>query len=427
MSEDLTSRLSSLIKDITFAFFNAVCRGLFEKDKQVYALLLCVAILKEAGNFDSTEWKFFLTGASSGIDAKAKDLTKPDAAWISDDSWAALGALEMNFKAYFQGVKTHVRKNLSQWSALGGEDKQHEQEKCAGVAAKTPFDMIPEPWSAELTAFQKVLLIRAIDDTKLLPAITEFVGLVLGAEFKTPPSLNLKDVLNDSVCDQPLLFLCSSGADPTNSLLQLAKDNDINPRVVSLGQGQGPIAESHMDSAMRDGDWVLLQNCHLAVSFLGRLAQIVEEQMTSSSSGTLHPDFRLWLTSMPTKAFPASILQSALKMSVQPPKGIRANMLQSFASNLEQSDLDKFRGTPIDLPYRRLLYGLTLFHALALERRKFGGLGWNKPYEWMASDLKTAVLMSGIYCDLASKAKDAEKALSTVSIHNLLILAKLEY
>ena len=99
MSEDLTSRLSSLIKDITFAFFNAVCRGLFEKDKQVYALLLCVAILKETGNFDSTEWKFFLTGANSGMDAKAKDLTKPDATWISDDSWAALGALETNFKA----------------------------------------------------------------------------------------------------------------------------------------------------------------------------------------------------------------------------------------------------------------------------------------------------------------------------------------
>jgi dynein heavy chain, axonemal len=46
---------------------------------------------------------------------------------------------------------------------------------------------------------------------------------------------------------------------------------------VSLGKGQGVFAEKKIREAMEMGVWVILQNCHLALSWLGRLEELVEE------------------------------------------------------------------------------------------------------------------------------------------------------
>ena len=66
--------------------------------------------------------------------------------------------------------------------------------------------------------------------------------------------------------------------------------------------------------AASSGGWVLLQNCHLAQTFMSKLEELVEERTEND-----HKDFRLWLTSMPTPFFPISILQNGIKMTLEPP------------------------------------------------------------------------------------------------------------
>lgn len=40
----------------------------------------------------------------------------------------------------------------------------------------------------------------------------------------------------------------------------------------------------------------------------------------------LHENFRLYLTSMPCDYFPVTILQNSLKLTSEPPRGIKSNM-----------------------------------------------------------------------------------------------------
>merc|ERR1719409_219956 len=134
---------------------------------------------------------------------------------------------------------------------------------------------------------------------------------------------------------------------------------------ISLGQGQGPLAEEAMAQAIDKGTWVCLQNCHLYVSWMPTLERLCEEITPERVEET----FRLWLTSEPSPAFPVFVLQNGVKMVNEPPKGLRASCLGSYI-RLSEDFLEQSPGGRTS-EFKKILFGLAFFHATVIERLKY--------------------------------------------------------
>lgn len=98
---------------------------------------------------------------------------------------------------------------------------------------------------------------------------------------------------------------------------------------------------------------------------------------------------------MPASYFPTSVLQNSVKLTTEPPRGLRANMKRAYM-NFSQENLENEHKPLI---WRKLLFGFAFFHAVVQERRKFGPLGWNIRYEFNDSDLETTNTMLKLFLE----------------------------
>jgi dynein heavy chain len=119
----------------------------------------------------------------------------------------------------------------------------------------------------------------------------------------------------------------------------------------------------------------LLQNCHLGLEFMEELLEFV---LTCEDP---NPTMRIWITVEPHPEFSITLLQSAIKFTNEPPQGVRAGLKRSF-SEYDQDYLDISNLAE----WKPLIYAVAFTHTTVQERRKFGPIGWNIPYEFNSSD-----------------------------------------
>ena len=56
----------------------------------------------------------------------------------------------------------------------------------------------------------------------------------------------------------------------------------------------------------------------------------------------VHPNFRLFLTSMPADYFPVSVLQNGVKLTTEPPRGLRANLMKTM-QDINAEEFENFK------------------------------------------------------------------------------------
>lgn len=194
-----------------------------------------------------------------------------------------------------------------------------------------------------------------------------------------PNILSYETMYDESRPLTPFVCFLSMGSDPTPNIQALAKKHEAPCAAISMGQGQEIHARKLMQESLESGGWVLLQNCHLGLDYMFELVVLLMD-LEKVGQG-FHDDFRLWLTTEEHPRFPITLLQLSIKFTNEPPSGMRAGLERTYG-NLSQDFLD-YSESPLYLP---LLYGVSFLHSVVQERRKFGPLGWNIPYEFNSAD-----------------------------------------
>ncbi|XP_037873641.1 dynein axonemal heavy chain 12 [Bombyx mori] len=369
-SKDLEKRLKFLKDTFTYNLYSNVCRSLFDKDKLMFSFIMCSKMMLSTEKMNVDEYKFLITG---GI-AVENHLKKP-VEWLPDKAWDEICRLN-DLKA-FRAFRDDFVKTIIKWQEV--YDDIEPQNKT-----------LPGGWDERLTQFQKLLVVRVLRPDKLTIAVSQFLEKEMGRKYTTPPPFDISKSFGDSNCLAPLIFILSPGSDPMGALIKYCERMGFSHRFnsISLGQGQGPIARAMIEKAQSEGGWVCLQNCHLAVSWLPVLEKIVEGfDLTNTDLS-----FRLWLTSYPSDKFPQSVLQVGVKMTNEPPTGLQHNLNRSYISEpLKEPEF--YEGCPgKDKTFSKLLYGISFFHAVVQERKKFGPLGWNIQYGFNDSDFQISVM-----------------------------------
>ena len=383
-----------------------------------------------------SDWELLVDGCKGKnlrVEASLEKWPNPDKDGnvIKEEAWKFVLGAEKGYEQ-FEGLSESISGNFVEWAKWmkgknphlkrlpvgvlevvggGGEEKVVDQEEEEGTT-------VEKNWEKSLTQFQKIILVKYLCPEYGVNAVRKFVTDNLGKNYAVEKGTEggMESLYADMDAFTPCLFVLSPGSDPMSSWSKLAKKVGAYDmaKTISLGQGQGPRATAMIETAKRIGVWVLLQNCHLAKSWMLELEKIVNllvEQKDDVSKG-----FRLFLTSMPVSYFPVSVLQTCIKQTTEPPSGIRSNMLRALELHISPSMLSPDYltakaakanakgaavngaavngaavGSGLGTEWKNLLYSICMFHAVTTERRKFGSIGFNAVYDFSDNDLMTAV------------------------------------
>ena len=357
-----SKRIQNIIEYCTFRSFTYNVRGFYEIHKTLFVLLLAIKIDIFNGKISHEEFRFLIKGGAA-LDINA--VIKKPFGWINDMTWLNLVALSK--MPGFNDILNQIGKNEKAWRSWYEKDAPEN-------------DVLPSGYQNSLDAFRRLLLIRSWCLDRTIMMSRQYIAESMTPRFAESQILDLDAMLQESSNRTPMICLLSQGSDPSADIENLAKKNKIDCKAISMGQGQEVHARKLLSAFMTNGGWALLQNCHLGLPFMDELLGLILE------TEVIDEKFRLWITTDVSSKFPITFLQTSIKFTNEPPQGLKAGLKRTFAW-LTQDMLD-MSARP---QYKPLLYGLAFLHSVVQERRKFGPLGWNIPYEFNQSDLAASV------------------------------------
>jgi len=375
-------RVLNLRESLRFTIFTWISRGLFVRHKLVFLSKLCFNLIERGivpEEVNALHFNFLLRGPT-------KIGTENPLDWLPKQAWEACNALC----------------DLEEFQKFGSDLVEASPRFREWYNHNTPeTEKLPLDWaSLDKTPFLKMLVLRCLRPDRMTVAIANYVKGVLpnGLEYANCDStLNTGAIVDESLGDSstitPLYFILSPGVDVVAEVEKLTAKYEIeratNYHNVSMGQGQDVVAMDRLEQAHRNGGWVILNNIHLMPKWCQTLEKRLDEYALEGS----HTKFRLFLTSDPNIGIPIGILNRSIKLTNEPPAGLKANLKRAWCS-FSKEYVDE-----ADSKTKSILFGLCHFHAILIERKLYGPLGYNMMYPFGVGDLRDSAVCLNNYME----------------------------
>ena len=383
-ADTLPQRVLNLRASLRITMYTMVSRGLYVRHKLIFLAQLTFNLMRrgnlgEENLLNDTQFQFLLRGPR-------KEGEENPLSWLPKSAWEACLALaDLEEFNKFSTDLVDAAPRFREWF----NHITPENEK------------LPLDWAGlDRVPFQKMLVVRCLRPDRIATALMDFIRVVLpdGNAYADCDGTNssvaiLDNCLADTTPTVPIYFILSPGANVMGDLDELALKYGFvsgeSYHNVSMGQGQDVIAMRNLEMAHRQGHWVVLNNVHLMPSWL----LVLEKRLDEFGLEGSHKKFRLFLSSDASNAIPIGLLNRCIKITNEPPAGLKANIKRAFAS-LNREQFEDF-----DSKMKSILFGLCHFHAVMLERKQYGPMGYNMMYPFSVGDLRDSGVVLSNYME----------------------------
>ena len=202
----------------------------------------------------------------------------------------------------------------------------------------------------------------------------------------------LREAYDESTPDTPILMLITHSVEVLDAVKEfqqkmtnLSGGKKVDLKPFSIGKGIEKKVADALETAAKNGDWVLVENIHLAPEWLPALEALVTE---TTKDPKINSGFRIFFSTIQMDQCSPHLLRKSIKISLQQPSSIKKKIEKNF--EYVDTKLGGFRKSVFGAKeYKNLHFGLSYFYAIMEGRSHYGTLGWNtySGFDWSDFDI----------------------------------------
>ena len=367
-------RIAHISFSIRSALFRFIQRSLFDEHSHIFAYMLALVEGIEMQAMTEEDVEFLLLKYHL-CDQAVSSRVPVSLSWLDRKKWAKLKYLSRFLRGHIETVVSELQDSPNshlwkQWCA----SKSPELE---------PLPLLSKDMGHSM--WLRLVVIRCLRPDRCFEWSKVFIGFFLGDDFIYPSSVSLSECLQEPGRNA-VVVVSRAGLGASLKLSKIAKRKRVQLHSMSLGDGQIVPLLQRLDTCMKEGNWLLVENCNIDHSALLQIDRTINDCLARPHY--VHPKFCVWFCTPDTGVLPDSILANCFCVVHEQPQGVRAGMMELHENGgtIHEAYLD------VKHPHwLTLLYALSLFHVSVTRRHIYGKAGFSKELQFGQAELLASI------------------------------------